>query len=47
MAETVRDRDDKADDMADLTHLTEEAVVHNLQTRYQADLIHVRHKLLS
>ena len=32
---------DKADDMAELTHLNEASVVHNLQTRYQADLIYV------
>jgi myosin protein heavy chain len=28
--------------MAELTHLNEASVVHNLQTRYQADLIYVR-----
>ncbi|KAL4788680.1 hypothetical protein BJX76DRAFT_315404 [Aspergillus varians] len=33
---------DKADDMAELTHLNEASVVHNLHTRYQADLIYVR-----
>lgn len=32
---------DKADDMAELTHLNEPSVVHNLHTRYQADLIYV------
>lgn len=32
---------DKADDMAELTHLNEASVVHNLHTRYQADLIYV------
>ncbi len=32
---------DKADDMAELTHLNEASVVHNLQMRYQADLIYV------
>ncbi|OJJ48352.1 hypothetical protein ASPZODRAFT_1570923 [Penicilliopsis zonata CBS 506.65] len=31
---------DKADDMAELTHLNEGSVVHNLQTRYQSDLIY-------
>ncbi|RDI87036.1 hypothetical protein Vi05172_g3119 [Venturia inaequalis] len=31
---------DKADDMAELTHLNEASVVHNLHMRYQADLIH-------
>ncbi|KJF60622.1 myosin type II heavy chain [Coccidioides immitis RS] len=31
---------DKADDMAELTHLNEASVVHNLQTRYQSDLIY-------
>ena len=31
---------DKADDMAELTHLNEPSVVHNLQTRYQSDLIY-------
>jgi len=30
---------DKADDMAELTHLNEASVVHNLHMRYQADLI--------
>lgn len=34
---------DKADDMAELTHLNEASVVHNLHTRYQADLIYVGH----
>lgn len=29
--------------MAELTHLNEASVVHNLHTRYQSDLIHVRH----
>ena len=33
---------DKADDMAELTHLNEASVVHNLNMRYQADLIYVR-----
>jgi myosin heavy chain 9/10/11/14 len=33
---------DKADDMAELTHLNEGSVVHNLRMRYQADLIYVR-----
>ena len=32
---------DKADDMAELTHLNEASVVHNLHMRYQADLIYV------
>ena len=32
---------DKADDMAELTHLNEPSVVHNLHMRYQADLIYV------
>lgn len=31
---------DKADDMAELTHLNEPSVVHNLLQRYQADLIY-------
>ena len=31
---------DKADDMAELTHLNEPSVVHNLHLRYQADLIY-------
>ncbi|KAL8843317.1 MAG: hypothetical protein Q9170_000175 [Blastenia crenularia] len=31
---------DRADDMAELTHLNEASVVHNLHTRYQADLIY-------
>ncbi|GAB0136222.1 hypothetical protein EsDP_00004533 [Epichloe bromicola] len=31
---------DKANDMAELTHLNEASVVHNLQTRYQSDLIY-------
>ncbi|OAA47023.1 myosin type II heavy chain [Metarhizium rileyi] len=31
---------DKANDMAELTHLNEGSVVHNLQMRYQADLIY-------
>ncbi|TAQ89190.1 hypothetical protein B7494_g2481 [Chlorociboria aeruginascens] len=31
---------DKADDMAELTHLNEASVVHNLHMRYQADLIY-------
>lgn len=32
---------DKADDMAELTHLNEPSVIHNLHQRYQADLIYV------
>lgn len=32
---------DKADDMAELTHLNEASVVHNLRSRYQSDLIYV------
>lgn len=31
---------DKADDMAELTHLNEASVIHNLYTRYQSDLIY-------
>ncbi|KAK4971956.1 class II myosin, partial [Elasticomyces elasticus] len=31
---------DKADDMAELTHLNEASVIHNLHMRYQADLIY-------
>ncbi|RMJ27364.1 heavy chain [Aspergillus sp. HF37] len=31
---------DKADDMAELTHLNEASVVHNLRSRYQSDLIY-------
>ncbi|KAE8386332.1 hypothetical protein BDV23DRAFT_6244 [Aspergillus alliaceus] len=31
---------DKADDMAELTHLNEASVVHNLHSRYQADMIY-------
>ena len=31
---------DKADDMAELTHLNEASVVHNLYQRYQSDLIY-------
>ena len=31
---------EKADDMAELTHLNEASVVHNLHQRYQADLIY-------
>ena len=31
---------DKADDMAELTHLNEASVVHNLRLRYQSDLIY-------
>lgn len=34
---------DKADDMAELTHLNEPSVIHNLHMRYQSDLIYVRH----
>lgn len=37
---------DKADDMAELTHLNEASVVHNLQQRYQSDLIYVCHDTL-
>ncbi|KAJ4290570.1 class II myosin [Kalmusia sp. IMI 367209] len=33
---------DKANDMAELTHLNEPSVIHNLHMRYQADLIYVR-----
>ncbi len=33
---------DKANDMAELTHLNEASVVYNLHMRYQADLIYVR-----
>lgn len=33
---------DKVADMAELTHLNEASVVHNLHMRYQADLIYVR-----
>jgi myosin heavy chain 9/10/11/14 len=36
---------DKADDMAELTHLNEASVVHNLHTRYQSDLIYVSIRL--
>ena len=36
---------DKADDMAELTHLNEASVVHNLHSRYQSDLIYVSWKL--
>lgn len=36
---------DKADDMAELTHLNEASVVHNLHTRYQSDLIYVSTRL--
>lgn len=32
---------DKAEDMAELTHLNEPSVIHNLHMRYQADLIYV------
>ncbi|RAH84864.1 hypothetical protein BO86DRAFT_208626 [Aspergillus japonicus CBS 114.51] len=38
---------DKADDMAELTHLNEASVVHNLHTRYQADLIYVSSSMRS
>ena len=38
---------DKADDMAELTHLNEASVVHNLHMRYQADLIYVGLQILS
>lgn len=34
---------DKADDMAELTHLNEASVVQNLHMRYQADLIYASH----
>jgi myosin protein heavy chain len=37
---------DKAGDMAELTHLNEASVVHNLHQRYQADLIYVCHPSL-
>jgi myosin protein heavy chain len=37
---------DKADDMAELTHLNEPSVIHNLHMRYQADLIYVRPALV-
>ena len=33
---------DKTDDMAELTHLNEPSVIHNLHMRYQSDLIYVR-----
>jgi myosin protein heavy chain len=36
---------DKADDMAELTHLNEPSVIHNLHMRYQADLIYVRQRI--
>lgn len=32
---------DKANDMAELTYLNEASVVHNLNIRYQSDLIYV------
>ena len=32
---------DRTDDMAELTHLNEPSVVHNLRTRHQSDLIYV------
>lgn len=38
---------DKADDMAELTHLNEASVVHNLHMRYQTDLIYVRFRQAS
>lgn len=34
---------EKAGDMAELTHLNEASVVHNLHMRYQTDLIYVGH----
>lgn len=37
---------DKAEDMAELTHLNEPSVIHNLQMRYLADLIYVRRVML-
>ena len=37
---------DKASDMAELTHLNEASVVHNISTRYQADLIYVSFSLM-
>lgn len=37
---------DKASDMAELTHLNEASVVHNLNMRYKADLIYVSILLL-
>lgn len=36
---------DRAEDMADLTHLNEASVVHNLKLRYQSNLIYVIHCL--
>jgi hypothetical protein len=33
---------DKAEDMADLTHLNEASVIHNLRLRYASNLIYVR-----
>jgi len=32
---------DKVEDMADLTHLNEASVVHNLRLRYHSNLIYV------
>jgi myosin heavy subunit len=32
---------DKVEDMADLTHLNEASVVHNLRLRYLSDMIYV------
>lgn len=32
---------DKAEDMADLTHLNEASVIHNLRLRYASNLIYV------
>ena len=32
---------DRSEDMADLTHLNEASVVHNLRLRYQTNLIYV------
>lgn len=36
---------DKAADMAELTHLNEASVVHNLHMRYQSDLIYVSYNV--
>jgi len=32
---------DKVEDMADLTHLNEASVIHNLRLRYHSNLIYV------
>jgi hypothetical protein len=32
---------DRAEDMADLTHLNEASVIYNLRSRYKTDLIYV------